>query len=131
MSDEPEKKEETAAPSELEALKAVIAANQEQIAELQRALAEQSESVKATHAKAAEAARAAFVEKINGGLVDDSVWALVPQADASTEEGRKALRDWAAKHPTLFRGVNQPAAPKPASSGRAFRTLSQILGGGQ
>lgn len=126
MSEEADKEQpqEETKPS----LEAIIAAQAEQIAELQRFVAQQAEEVKATGAKAAEAARAAFVEKINGGLVDDSVWALVPQVDAATEDGRKELRDWAAKHPSLFRGVTAPgSAPAPKSGG--FRSFADIVKG--
>jgi hypothetical protein len=113
-------------------LEQIVAAQAEQLAEMKRLLEEQNAAVIAAQSAAKRQAKDAYIGRINGGLVDDTVMALVPDVDATTDEGKAQLRSWAQTHPSLFRGTSQPAGQQPQSpthSGAKLRSFAEIIGG--
>jgi hypothetical protein len=113
-------------------LEQIVAAQAEQLAEMKRLLEEQNAAVIAAQGAAKRQAKDAYMARINGGLVDDTVMALVPDVDATTDEGKAQLRSWAQGHPSLFRGTSQPAGQQPQSpthNGTKLRSFAEIIGG--
>ena len=95
--------------------------------------------LEAAQAKAAAAEVAArrqeFVSRL-GGLIDDAVWASVPDADPATDEGQRTLVEFFQRRPTLLKVAPQ-SAPPPISEkqravqmsfGRVPQNAAQMLG---